>query len=76
MPLREQGNDGTDLRSELDRNVFGFINTSYSYCFRECKDIQIDVKCDHYRAAQNNRVRRQVKDGGVYVMEAELPVVK
>lgn len=43
---------------------------------RECKDIQIDVKCDHYRAAQNNRVRRQVKDGGVYVMEAELPVVK
>ncbi|EDW33673.1 GL19677, partial [Drosophila persimilis] len=68
------------LRQKVTNSVNG-LNRDWNFCSyaiegtRECKDIQIDVKCDHYRGAQNNRVRRQAKDGGVYVMEAELPVV-
>lgn len=69
------------LRQKVTNSV-NSLNRDWNFCSysvegtRECKDIQIDVKCDHYRGGQNNRARRQVKDGGVYVMEAEIPVLK
>uniref|UniRef100_A0A1A9UCN5 Uncharacterized protein n=1 Tax=Glossina austeni TaxID=7395 RepID=A0A1A9UCN5_GLOAU len=68
------------LRQKVTNSV-NALNRDWNFCSntvegtRECKDIKIDVKCDHYRAAQHNRVRRQAKDGGVYVLEAELPVL-
>lgn len=46
-------------------NSINALNRHWNFCSysvegtRECRDIQIDVKCDHYRAVQNNRVRRQ-----------------
>ncbi|XP_073822904.1 sushi, von Willebrand factor type A, EGF and pentraxin domain-containing protein uif isoform X2 [Musca autumnalis] len=68
------------LRQKVTSSV-NSLNRDWNFCSysvegsRECKDIQIDVKCDHYRGTQNNRVRRQAKDGGVYVLEAEIPVL-
>lgn len=69
------------LRQKVTNSV-NALNRDWNFCSysvegtRECKDIQIDVKCDHYRGGQNNRAKRQVKDGGVYVLEAEIPVLK
>lgn len=45
---------------------------------RECKDLDINVKCDHRanrqtRQAQN---REEDQDGGTYVIEALVPVEK
>lgn len=49
-------------------------------CYRECKDVQIDINCDHYRGGNANRVKRQSDpasdDGGTYVLEAQIPVEK
>lgn len=69
------------LRQKVTSSV-NSLNRDWNFCSysvegtRECKDIQIDVKCDHYRSGQTNRAKRQVKDGGVYVLDAEIPVLK
>lgn len=46
---------------------------------RECKDVQIDINCDHYRGGNNNRAKRDadtLEDGGTYVLDATVPVEK
>lgn len=64
------------------RTAINSLNRDWNFCSysaegsRECKDIQIDVNCDHYRGGQTNRVRRETDDdvGGSYVIDAHIPV--
>ncbi|XP_055387901.1 uncharacterized protein LOC129616312 isoform X2 [Condylostylus longicornis] len=64
-------------------NAVNSLNRDWNFCSysvegsRECKDLQIDVKCDHYKGGLANRVRRQSDDdGGTYVLDALVPVEK
>lgn len=66
------------------RNAINSLNRDWNFCSysaegsRECKDIQIDINCDHYRGGQANRVRRETTDddnsGGTYVVDVKVPV--
>lgn len=67
------------------RNAINSLNRDWNFCSysaegsRECKDIHIDINCDHYRGGNSNRVRRQVTEdddssGGTYVMSVNIPV--
>lgn len=72
------------------QNAVNSLNRDWNFCSystegsRECKDLNINVKCDQYRSG-NNRVKRQVAVGvensnnngaGVYVIDAAIPVGK
>ncbi|KAL7042588.1 hypothetical protein ACKWTF_001212 [Chironomus riparius] len=68
------------LRQKV-KNSVNSLNRDWNFCShstegsRECKEIQINVKCDHYRGT--NRIKRQSNnnDGiGVYNLEALIPV--
>lgn len=56
------------------------LNRDWNFCSysaegsRECKEIQINIKCDHYRG--NNRIKRQSRDPerSVYNLETSIPV--
>lgn len=73
------------LRQKV-KNAINSLNRDWNFCSyvaegsRECKDLLIDVNCDHYRGANANRVRRQAlgaeEDGGTYVLDALVPVEK
>lgn len=64
------------------RTAINSLNRDWNFCSystegsRECKDIQIDVNCDHYRGGQTNRVRREADDekGESYFIDAHIPV--
>lgn len=71
------------LRQKV-KSAVNSLNRDWNFCSyaaegsRECKDMQINVKCDHYRG-NSNRVKRQnnnEEDGGTYVLEALIPVGK
>lgn len=68
------------------RNAINALNRDWNFCSysaegsRECKDIQIDINCDHYRGGASNRVRRQLShvddddsSGGTYVVDVKVP---
>lgn len=71
---------GQGVLRQRVKNAVNSLNRDWNFCSysaegsRECKDIAINVKCDHYR--NNNRVKRQKKDedGGTYVVDALIPV--
>lgn len=78
----------TVLRQKV-RNAVNSLNRDWNFCSnsidgsRECKELNINVKCDHYRGGNNNnRVRRQAggrpepEEGGTYVLDAVIPVEK
>lgn len=73
---------GQSVLRQKVTNSINALNRDWHFCSYsiegtiECKDVQIDVKCDQYRTAHNNRIRRQTKDGGVYVLVADVPVAK
>lgn len=64
------------------RTAINALNRDWNFCSystegsRECKDMQIDVNCDHYRGGNGNRIRRQSgdDDGGTYVVDVQVPV--
>lgn len=64
------------------RNAINALNRDWNFCSysaegsRECKDINIDINCDHYRGGAANRVRRETSDddGGLYVLDAKIPI--
>lgn len=72
---------GQGVLRQRVKNAVNSLNRDWNFCShstegsRECKEIQINVKCDHYRG--NNRIKRQSNknDGsGVYNLEALIPV--
>lgn len=76
----------TVLRQRV-KNAVNSLNRDWNFCSyasegsRECKELQINVKCDHYRGGANaNRVKRQALKGedetGTYVLDAAIPVEK
>lgn len=66
------------------RNAINALNRDWNFCSysaegsRECRDIQIDINCDHYRGGNPNRVRRQAPEedtsGGTYVVDVNIPI--
>lgn len=78
---------GQGVLRQRVRNAVNSLNRDWSFCSystegsRECKDIQIDINCDHYRGGNANRVKRQTpeqgeEDGGTYVVDVKIPVEK
>lgn len=75
---------GQGVLRQRVKNAINSLNRDWNFCSyaaegsRECKDLQIDVNCDHYRGGNNNRVKRQANDddGGTYVVDALIPVEK
>lgn len=77
---------GQGVLRQRVKNAINTLNRDWNFCSysaegsRECKDLAIDVNCDHYRGGNNNRVRRQSMskddDGGTYVVDALIPVEK
>lgn len=76
----------TVLRQRV-KNAVNTLNRDWNFCSyssegsRECKELNINVKCDHYRGgANNNRVKRQSpkaeEETGTYVLDAAIPVEK
>lgn len=71
---------GQGVLRQRVRNAVNSLNRDWNFCSfsvegtRECKDLNIDVKCDH----RTSRQVRQTKDddGGTYVIDASLPVEK
>lgn len=74
----------TVLRQRV-KSAVNSLNRDWNFCSystegsRECKELQINVKCDHYRNGNGaNRVRRQAdankEDTGTYVLDAIIPV--
>lgn len=71
------------LRQKV-KTAVNSLNRDWNFCSysaegsRECKELQINVKCDHYRGNNPNRIKRQSKkteeDGGTYVLETLIPV--
>lgn len=66
------------LRQKV-RNAVNALNRDWNFCSfavegtRECKELNIDVKCEH----RTNRVTRQTndeEDGGTYVIDVNVPV--
>lgn len=66
------------LRQKV-RNAVNSLNRDWNFCSfavegtRECKELNIDVKCEH----RTNRITRQAneeEDGGTYVINAKMPV--
>lgn len=78
---------GQGVLRQRVRNAVNSLNRDWNFCSystegsRECKDIQIDINCDHYRGGNANRVKRQAidqveEDGGTYVVDVKIPVEK
>lgn len=76
----------TVLRQRV-KNAVNSLNRDWNFCSystegsRECKELQINVKCDHYRNGNSaNRVKRQSETSkdevGTYVLDAIIPVEK
>ncbi|XP_055681349.1 sushi, von Willebrand factor type A, EGF and pentraxin domain-containing protein 1 isoform X2 [Lutzomyia longipalpis] len=76
---------GQGVLRQRVKNAVNSLNRDWNFCSystegsRECKDLQIDVNCDHYRGGNSNRVKRQSSsgtddDGGIYVLDAQIPV--
>ncbi|GAB0094394.1 sushi, von Willebrand factor type A, EGF and pentraxin domain-containing protein 1 [Sergentomyia squamirostris] len=75
---------GQGVLRQRVKNAVNSLNRDWNFCSystegsRECKDLQIDINCDHYRGGNSNRVKRQTPvsedDGGIYVLDAQIPV--
>lgn len=79
----------TVLRQRVSLAV-NSLNRDWNFCSystegsRECKELQINVKCNHYRGGNSaNRVKRQIiemkklqDESGTYVLDASVPVEK
>lgn len=72
---------GQGVLRQRVKNAVNSLNRDWNFCSysaegsRECKDININVKCDHYRG--NSRIKRQNNrdpEIGVYNLEANIPV--
>lgn len=68
------------LRQKV-RNAVNSLNRDWNFCSfsvegtRECKDLNIDVKCDHRSGRQVRQVSDD-EDEGTYVIKADVPVEK
>lgn len=64
------------LRQKV-KNAVNSLNRDWNFCSysvegtKECKDLLIDVKCDH-----RSRSSRQLSDGNAYVLNAEVSVAR
>lgn len=70
------------LRQKV-RNAVNSLNRDWNFCSyslegtRECKDLNIDVKCDHRSGRQARQAVTSTDsdlDGGTYVVNAEVPI--
>lgn len=72
---------GQGVLKERVRNAVNSLNRDWNFCSfsiegtRECKELNIDVKCDHRTQRQTRQVSDD-EDGGTYVIDASVPVDK
>lgn len=79
---------GQGVLRQRVKNAVNSLNRDWNFCTfstegsRECKDVQIDINCDHYRGGNgaSNRIRRQAdvpsedEITSTYVLDAQVPV--
>lgn len=72
---------GQGVLRQRVRNAVNSLNRDWNFCSfsvegtRECKELGIDVKCDH-RTSRQVRQANDDDDGGTYVINASVPVEK
>lgn len=74
---------GQGVLRQRVKNAVNALNRDWNFCSysnegsRECKDLKIDINCDHYRGGLGNRVKRETEEeGSTYVIDATVPVEK
>jgi hypothetical protein len=73
---------GQGVLRQRVKNSVNSLNRDWNFCThstegsRECKDININIKCDHYRGSINRNKRQSYRNegSGVYNLEALIPV--
>ncbi|CAG9836717.1 unnamed protein product [Diabrotica balteata] len=70
---------GQGVLKQKVRHAVNALNRDWNFCSfsvdgtRECKELNIDVKCDH-RAGRQTRQTSEDEDGGTYVIKTDVPV--
>lgn len=70
---------GQGVLRQRVRNAVNALNRDWNFCSfstegtRECRELNIDVKCDHRSGRQTRQVNDD-EDGGTYVINASVPV--
>ncbi|XP_072385212.1 uncharacterized protein uif isoform X2 [Diabrotica undecimpunctata] len=70
---------GQGVLKQKVRHAVNALNRDWNFCSfsvdgtRECKELNIDVKCDH-RAGRQTRQASEDEDGGTYVIKTDVPV--
>lgn len=73
---------GQGVLRQRVRNAVNALNRDWNFCSfsvegtRECKELNIDVKCDHIRNGRQTRSTDDDEDGGSYVVSTSVPVEK
>lgn len=71
---------GQGVLKQKVRNAVNSLNRDWNFCSfsvegtRECKELNIDVKCDHRMARQIRQTSNSEDNGGTYVVNAQVPV--
>lgn len=71
---------GQGVLKQKVRNAVNSLNRDWNFCSfsvertRECKELNIDVKCDHRAARQARQIPNVEDGGGTYVVNARVPV--
>lgn len=72
---------GQGVLKQQVRNAVDSLNRDWNFCSfsvegtRQCKELNIDVKCDH-RTSRQTRQLKDEDDGGTYVITTSVPVEK
>lgn len=73
---------GQSVLRQKVRNAVNALNRDWNFCSysvegtRECKDLNINVKCDHRTSRQTRQANDEEENGGTYVLSANVPVEK
>ncbi|CAG9863735.1 unnamed protein product [Phyllotreta striolata] len=73
---------GQGVLKQKVRNAVNSLNRDWNFCSfavdgtRECKELNIDVKCDHRSGRQRRQAAESDEDGGTYVVKTNVPVEK
>lgn len=73
---------GQGVLKQKVRTAVNSLNRDWNFCSftvegtKECRELNIDVKCDHRMNRQTRQVSNDDEDGGTYVIDANVPVNK
>lgn len=72
---------GQGVLKQKVRNSINTLNRDWNFCSfsvegtRECKELNIDVRCDHRPKRQIRQIHEE-EDGATYIINATVPIEK